>query len=233
MKKVFTTMSILAIFFASTLSSFAATGDATTETATTTSTEQSSAFAIKTISVLSLNGIELTFSEALEDAEWAVREFKIVNKADPLDTYTVVDTMLNPKDKTKVLLALDKDTQKTKEYEVTVVAIKSASGNNIESGIDSTEAFVVADTTYPTIEDVINNYGNEAPVDLNAADVVSDSTNTGTNLAWTETATWSENLAVIATDSKNLPATGPETIIILMLSVILWFGAFVVKTKKS
>lgn len=233
MKKVFTTLSILAIFFASTLGTFAATGDATTENPTTTSVEQNSAFAIKKIDVLSLNGIELTFSEALEDSDSAVREFKIVNKADPLDIYEVVDTMLNPKDSTKVLLALDKDTIKAKEYEVTVVAIKSASGKNIESGIDSTEVFVVADNTYPTIEEVINNYGNEPTVDLNAAMEVSETTNSDTNLASTETASWAQNLSVVANDANNLPATWPESIIILMLSIILWSVAFVYKTRKS
>ncbi|MDP2091155.1 MAG: hypothetical protein Q8K30_06190 [Candidatus Gracilibacteria bacterium] len=223
MKKFFTLMSIFTLLFSTTLSSYAAT----------TSVEQTAEFAIKSINVLSLNAIELTFTEALEDSEDAVREFKIVNKSDSLDIFNVVDSMLNPKDNTKLLLALDKDTQKTKEYEVTVIAIKSASGNNIESGIDSTEAFVVSETEYPTIEEVINNYGNEPLVELNAAMEVSEPTNTSTNLAGTETSTGEESLDTVATEANALPATGPEHIIILLLSILLGLGAFMLKSKKS
>lgn len=246
MKKIFTGVSIIAIFMASTLSSFAA-DDVTTSVVTPSNTSltdstwtvsvqaQNSAFALKSINVVSLNWIELTFSQPLEDSKDAIREFKIVNKADPLDTLSVVDTLINPKDSTKILLALDKDAQKTKEYEVTIVAIKSADGKNIESWIDSTEVFVVADTTYPAIEDVINNYGNEAPVDLNAAAEVNSTSTGSNNLAWMETWTWAEtnNLSAVASDATKLPKTGPESLVILMLSIILWFAAFVFKTNKS
>lgn len=229
MKKIFTTVSVLTLFFASTLGSFAIDATSTWTVVTTTNTTGTqSAFGLKSINVVSLNWIELTFSEALEDSADVVREFKIVNKTDPLDTFTVVDTLINPKDSTKLLLALDKDTKIASEYEVTIVAIKSAAGKNIESWIDSTEVFVVADMKYPTIEEVINNYGNEPAVDLNAATEVQNTTNTGTNLAW-EPAVEVNAVA----EATKLPDTGPEVMVILILSIILWFTAFVFKTNKS
>lgn len=183
----------------------------------------SSSFVLKSINVVSLNWVELTFSAPIEDVENAVREFKIVNKADSLDAFNVVKTEVNPEDATKLLLTLDKDTNIWSEYEVTVTAIKSADAKNIEAWIDSTEVFMVNAADYPT-EDVT--YAN-FPVQLNAAgeslNVVTWSGETGSGVA----------LLAAAETAEALPSTGPEQVILLLLSLIIWFGFFIVKLKRS
>ena len=181
---------------------------------------QNSDFILKRIDVLGLNLIELTFSSPLENVENAIREFKIVNKNDPIDSFQVIKTEINPDDSTKLILTMNKDTQKLKEYEVTIIAIKSALGKNIESGIDSIEVFIVKDIDYSNIEEV--NLAKE--IELNAAAEIQENT------------TWSESEKVLlSVDEKatQLPTTWPQAIILILLSIIIWFFIFIFKTKKA
>ena len=187
-------------------------------------------FILKSINVASLNWIELSFSAPLENIKDAIREFKIVNKKDPADTYEVTKTEVNPDDNTKILLTLDRDTKVWNEYEVTVIAIKSLNGKNIESWIDSTEVFVVKNIDYskPIVKNVettkAKTINNSGAIQLNSANQASKITN--------DTGTWIELLAAAEVPEK-LPVTWTEHILLLLASMILWLWFFIFKIKRS
>jgi len=205
---------------------------------TSTTTTATSDFALKSIDVIALNWVELTFSKPLEDTQNSVREFKVVNKNDPLDTFEVVKTEINPSDSTKLLLTLDKDTQINNTYEVTIVAIKSADWSNIESWIDSTEVFTVEDKDYAALKNLVDAYNPamnnvdqtmnsnvDQNVELNSASEVMTDTNSWV-VAWNTTQT--------AQESTSLPTTWPEEyVLLLLLSLMLGFWFVIFKTKNS
>jgi len=208
-----------------------------------------SSFILKSIWVLSLNWIELTFSQQLEDIESLeedlkildtntptdllptesieniLGEFKIVNKNDVTDIYKVIKTEINPDDNTKLLLTLDRDTQINNEYELTVMEIKNTEGKNIETGVDSTKVFLVKDIDYSDEEAV--------KMELNSASEQSQSWKI-VNKSWVNSVSGSGvELLSVAEANKALPGTWPEHLVILVLSLIIWLGFFAYKVKKS
>jgi hypothetical protein len=66
-------------------------------------------FALDSINMVASNAIELSFTAPLNDSLDAIREFKITNKADYLDTYEVLSTELNIEDSSKLKLVLDRE----------------------------------------------------------------------------------------------------------------------------
>lgn len=178
-------------------------------------------FALDWVSVVSYDKIELTFTNPLDDSEDAIREFKITNKADPLDTFEVISTELDEDDKSIVELTLDKDTKIWNEYEVVIIAITSSEWKNIESWIDNIETF--------TVNEIIDTDIVDEWVELNAA-WIDDA-----NPAWTNLGTWTndETTLELAGKQTSLPQTWPEHVLMLILSIILWALIFIFNYKKA
>jgi hypothetical protein len=193
-------------------------------------------FGLDTVNVIDKNKIELVFSDNLDSIEWTEREFNVYNKSDELDYFDVVSTYLNPDDNHKLELTLDRDIEIWVEYEVVVIAIKNSSLENIESGIDSVETFTLTDSvansfTWEILEedttsswDTLND--ENLNQDLNSADEWS--------IVWANideselenTTFWA------AQNNSSLPKTGPEHILIFVLSIVLAWLFFVFKYKK-
>lgn len=170
-------------------------------------------FALDSIEVIDYNKIELDFTNGLEDSKNTLREFKIINKNDNLDTFEVISTKLNSEDNSKLELTLDRDTKIWNEYEVVIIAITSVDWENIESWIDNTEIFIV--------EEII--------IELNSA-IEKVVWPTWTNIESSEI----ENTTLaLAKTNDSLPKTGPEHIFMLILSIILWALIFVFRYKKA
>ena len=207
-------------------------------------------FSLESVSVKSKNNIELKFSEPLDSTEWTEREFNIYKKSNKLDDFNVISSNLDANDNSKLNIVLDRDIEPWIEYEIVVVAIKNKSLKNIESWIDSIEWFILnsawigstltgSTSTGSTLTGAIVN-------DLNSA--WTGSTSTGSivndlNSAWIEKSSvvWANvdnkelnNTTLWAAENNNkLPKTWPESILILILSVILWALVFVFKYKKA
>lgn len=185
-------------------------------------------FALDSISMISSNTIELTFTSPLNNSVDAIREFKISNKADSSDTYEVLSTELNSNDNSKLTLVLDRNPEIWKEYEVVIIAITSSDGKNIESWIDNTETFIAEEIITVDaliVEDIILN----ELVDLNSASEVP---------VWPTWANIESNVIenttlALAENNSALPKTWPEHILMLILSIILWALIFIFKYKKA
>lgn len=245
MRKISALVTIFTLFFSVYFSAFAADLNVTSTWTTTVDSvnAKSSGFVLKTVDVLWLNWIELSFSSPLVASQDSIREFKVVNKNDPLDSFEIVKTAINPNDNTKLLLLLDKDLEKLKEYEVTVLAIEDINGKNIESWIDSTEMFVVKEGNYTNINGELMYAWIQASTtnttqELNTASwqeltAISTTAIPEQELKAASEVTESGNVLATAEKVEKLPTTWPENVLILVLSMLLWSMFFIFKFKKS
>jgi len=199
-------------------------------------------FSLDTVNVIDKNKIELVFSDILDSTEWTEREFNIYNKSDELDTFDVVSTSLNPDDKHKLELTLDRDIEVWVEYEVVVIAIKNESLQNIESGIDSIETFTLTEDLANSFTWEIIETSTGEVIETSTGETLNDEDNTqDLNSAWDEASiAWAnieetdlENTTLwAAQNNTSLPKTWPEHILIFVLSILLAWVLFVFKYKK-
>lgn len=187
------------------------------EESTWTTEVQNVDFALDSVKVVWYNKIELTFTNPIDSSEDTLRDFKITNINDNLDTFEVISSEINIEDPSKILLTLDRDTEIWNEYNVVILAITSASWNTIESWIDNIEAFTVTEIVPETIE-------------LNSAAEIEVAGPTWANV---DADTIENTTLALAEKNTKLPQTWPEHIFMLILSIILWALIFVFKYKKA
>ena len=205
-------------------------------------------FALAYIKLLEYNKIELEFNSELDDSVDALREFKIVNTKDDLDSFEVISADINPNDSTKIQVTLDRNTEIWNEYEVVIIAITSALWKNIESWIDNTETFYVTEIVEEELIEVdleIELVPEEEFIVLD--ELIDDEVESDNNLelntaeeshmwnAWANVEAWTiENTTLWLADSNTkLPKTWAEHILMLILATILWALIFVFKYKKD
>ncbi len=188
-------------------------------------------FVFDKVEVVEYNKILLSFTNAIDNSDWAVREFKITNKVDELDSLEVIETSVDIQDSRKLLVTLDRDTEIGKEYEVVVVAISSVQGKNIESGIDSIQTFKVEEIVENTEATVTETpIVEEEEPELNSALREEPVWNNWTNLTEEEV---KNNILYVSKNNSKLPVTWPEHVLILILTTILAALIFVFKYKKE
>lgn len=181
-------------------------------------------FALESINNLSLDILEVWFTVWLEDSEDAVREFKITNKNDSLDTFNTEFSYVDELDNTKVILTLDRELELGNEYEVVVIAINDINGNNIEAWIDSFEIFTVKEITEEeNIE--INSWVDNTDKEV----FINEEENIELN-SWVDE---EQTLEEVAASTTKLADTGPEHILLLIVSIIFWAFIFKFKYKKA
>jgi len=174
-------------------------------------------FKISYIEMIAYDKLEITFNAELEDWENVVREFKITNIADEFDELEIVDIKLNPEDSTKLQLTLAKELVPNDAYQLIVIALHDIDGRNIESGYDSAETFIVPESILEP--------------ELNSA-MIPPVINT---LEWVNVPEIDVEVNTLssAAELDKLPQTGPELLLIFILTLILWACLFVFKYKKS
>ncbi len=194
--------------------------------------------ALQTVKVASASSLELTFSNALDSKSTAQREFKLIKS----DTKNEVQVQGSQVSWNKVTINLSSDLLVNQKYDLTVVNIQDINGKSIESWVDGISTFVT-----PASFDTLLNSGG--PVDVNT----NNSVNSGSTL--TDVNSNNQNQATVKDFSGNmgqnisaeeiqkntevaaqqadgkLPKTGPETIIILMISLLAGLGFFYYKRK--
>ena len=143
-------------------------------------------FMLETVNVISSDVIELDFSENLDNWDNPAREFKISNSLNDFDRLEVISSELSIDDNSKITLILDKELIEWNEYEVVIIAINSALGDNIESWIDNAIKFIA---NIPAIEDITNNEDSDVIVnpDWSTYVINSDWSTTTTNIDGTIT----------------------------------------------
>ena len=192
-------------------------------------------FILEWVEIKWSNKIALDFSSPLEAGEDAIREFKITNKNDSLDSFEVVESEIDEEDNTMLEVTLDRDVEIGNEYDIVIIAINSAAWSTIESGIDSSETLVVSEIPEEEMEEEMVQI--DAPVETTADDMNEE--NSDMNAA-SDGPTWEliaaetvENTTLsVAENNDSLPKTGPEHIFILILSIILTFSIFAFRFKQ-
>ena len=207
-----------------------------------TSTQQTwvvtnSDFALDEVTVLSANELELSFSNIVDGSEDAVREFKLMPKSG-WSELAITQASVNSFDPMRVTLVTETDLVEESEYELTVISMQDIDKNNIETWIDGIKTFMVprwSTTTYEeTSETPVETVDLESEdVELNAAwPVEAEET---TSKGWQ---TLSDDQVVktaetAAKDNEALPQTGPETVLLLLLAVMLGWGLFFLHARKA
>ena len=177
-----------------------------------------SLFSLESIRMIDSTEIELTFTNNLDSTEWTEREFSIYNKSDKLDSIWVISTELVEDNNKKLILLLDTELVEWVEYEIVVIAVKNELKENIKSWIDSIDTFIYNGEVKPD------------PIELKAALPV-NSWPSWVDIEWEKKI--KPTVATVAVESKALPKTGSEHILILILSIILASLVFIFKFKKA
>lgn len=167
--------------------------------------------------------LELQFSRGLEGGEDAQREFKIFEKSNKINTYEVLESQVQ-KDTTVLELTLDAPLVEKTNYELVVLELNDVDGNNIQSGIDSVEYFTYTPGVTPVVIEEETEVVDEEEIPLESAQEENNTNLAGTNV---ETKTVKNT----AWDTKKLPKTGAESLLIVILALLLW--GFILLYKKQ
>lgn len=209
-----------------------------------TSTQQtwvvtSSSFALDEVSVVSANELELSFNNIVDGSEDAVREFKLMPKSG-WSELVILEANVNSFDPMRITLLTETDLTEEAQYELTVVSMQDIDKNNIETWIDGINTFIVprwSTTTYEeTKETPVEKVDLESEdVNLNAAGS-EDEEKEETTSKWWQTLSDDEVVKTAETaakDNEALPQTGPETVLLLLLAVMLGGWLFFLHAKKA
>ncbi len=206
----------------------------TTGDNTATTVSSSSSFALENVEVVSENKLKLEFSADINSSEDSPREFKITNKFDELEQLVVFDSEIDEQDKNVLILTMQESIPTSAQYNVTVVRLNDADGNNIQNGIDGIASFVTPDS-YEELTQQSDPIEDEKDTELSSAGPsenqveVSRSTS-GQNLSDDQLATTTETTAQKA---EKLPDTGAEHWFLGILALMLWAIVFKFRTSRQ
>lgn len=210
----------------------------TTWTESSTEEKTTTPLAIKSAVVLSANQIELEFNLPLDNTQDAVRELKIVEKQSWSEAF-VSDSILSSDNPMKLMVRVDTDFVEGSEYDLTVVSIQDTNKNNIESGIDGITTFTVPRWSTTSYQETKN-----APTETVDLEVEVPELNAAGTATWSEQKIlkWGKQLSdeeltktaeLAAKDNEALPQTGPETVLLLLLAIMLGGGLFFLHSRKA
>jgi hypothetical protein len=207
-------------------------------------------FSLVEIKVVDVGNLELSFNFDIDKSNDAIREFKITQNDKEITK--VKETKLNIEDGKKLNLILENKLLKW-DYKLTVIYITDSQGRNIEEWINWELKFMVTeDNLKVDINDWwlnvgINDWWLNVDID-NWTDSVKVDTEWGLNvelnagnpegtttvsywLGWKavtwELSTWAD----VASNSTQLPKTGPESIFIIFASLII--GLVYLRKRKT
>lgn len=201
-------------------------------------------FAITKIDVMSSNKLNLVFNYSLESSDWAVRDFKIINKSDDLDIVNILSNKLISSNTLEI--TLDKNLSISTDYELNVISIKDDKLNSITKWINWIIAFKTP-SEFPIISENSTNKFAETNTWTNQINTQSGENNQVLPLnsaqeekinissaSREQPMTWNtNNITEQAKTTEKLPKTWAEEMLLLILSLILWTLFFVIKAKKA
>ena len=192
-------------------------------------------FALDEVTILSSNELELSFTNIVDASKDAVREFKLIPKPE-WPELAITNTSVNSFDPMRVTITTQDDLVEETQYELTVVSMQDIDKNNIEAGIDGINTFVVprwSTTTYEETEEtpVVTVDLESEDIELNAAWVEEETSSKGwETLSEDEVVKTAETAAK---DNEALPETGPETVLLFLLAIMLGWGVFFLNARKA
>lgn len=190
--------------------------------------------AVKEVKVVTSNAISLGFNVPLDTSTTAQREFKIVDQINSGEKEVKKSEVQNTN---FVIVTLSNDMLPNTKYEVTVLSLQDKNGKSIESGVDGIISFItppvfpsLTPTAQPKVEQPkdtipeLKSGGPEAPVVQK---------NTESGMKWQNVQLENIKKTVVsnvAKESTKLPQTGPEHIILIIISLLV--GAIVFSYTK-
>lgn len=171
-------------------------------------------FTLDDVKVINWKNIELTFNTELDLSEDAAKEFKITQNNK--EVVWISEAKIDEEDNKKLKLTLDNQLA-TWEYKITVIYLTNKEWKNIEEWINWELKFIVNEN------DLINTDVSEELIIENEWLNSWDTTVQWEYywLAW-KSMTWVlSNGESVAGESKKLPQTWPESIILIFISMLL------------
>lgn len=216
-------------------------------------------FTIEEIEVTQSDVIELIFTRELDNSLTAVREFILENTQTMIEIQVLLSD-IDPNDPTRLTLVLDSFLEENTDYTITVLDINDKDGNTIEVWIDSIFTFNTgtlsiwqadagngASTQEDDILEQEEDMQTETQIDeeitesfeddpwlenLNSApnegQVVEDR-RWGTTLSSNE---MESSTLVHAENSESLPDTGPEIILLILMTLLMTGWVVYVKNRR-
>ncbi len=211
-------------------------------TLTAWSKNEATSFRIKSANVIDSTTLEFIFSTDL-DVDAGKTSVFVVEEKNTWKEVSIDLSQVNENNKRSMLVLLGENLLESTEYKVTVLDIKDAQWNTIESGIDAFLTFTTPswlkkeEVSVPQAvpeDSVVSEQDESTQSDLNAAgspDEVKKSQ------AWNagETLPQDDVLAgtmQTAAGSEKLPQTGAEHWILLILSLFLAWGVYFIHNRK-
>jgi len=203
---------------------------------------QAKDFAIEKVEATAIDTLEFTFSAPLETGSGAVREF-LVEHSETKDELLILETELDEENSRLVIVTLENQLTLGGEYDVTVLSIQDETGRNIENGIDAVTNFTVpSEFAEPTVEEPIEDIPEDTtpieepeeelqsagPEDTTPVEELKDETS-GTIISNSEI---EKNTEVAASKNEELPQTGPEHIILLLVALLLGGTVFFLQYRS-
>lgn len=205
---------------------------------------------VEWLKITDKNTLVFEFSLPLDDDINAVRDIKIVDKA---SWEELTQSKIELDGEKSVKVTLENELIPLSQYDITIISIFSKSGKNIEAGIDGLVSF-----TAPSVfdETTLNkNILEEAWMDTNEVTPLNSWSSEIAPENTTDTSTWvttwesdesnkawvnvsnedlNKNTVNAVNASKELPQTGPEHMILLLISLMVgWYVFYNQKKKQS
>lgn len=207
-------------------------------------------FSLDEVKVMDTSNLELTFNSWIDQAEDAIREFKITK--DNKEVSDVKEIKLNEEDDKKINLILETPLEKG-EYKITVIYITDSTWRNIEEWINWELKFMVTETWVSVqidddwwVEVNLNSWDETVSVETSKTSVDAAlideniELNAGTpeetnseyyGLAWRAMTGVLSTWETVWTNSWELPKTWPESIFLVFISSIL--GLIYLRKRKT
>lgn len=203
-------------------------------------------FALTKAEIVWSKKINLIFNSPLESASWAIRDFKIINKADDLDVINILSNNLVANNKLEI--NLDKALSVSTDYEINVISIKDNNWNNITKWINWIIAFKTPSvfSTTPVLfvnDKIASTWSVDTTISPDEIEATLFDTWTTDNKKADEpiqvsssssssVSTW--NTVVSASkETEKLPQTWPQEIFLVILSLFAWSLFISLRTRKA
>ncbi len=194
--------------------------------------------AVKQVKIISSTSFKLIFNVGLDTRPEVTKDFKVVDQTNGWIEKEWNKSTIDPTDFRSIIIDMASPLGENTKYVVTVIAIQDKNGKTIESGIDGIISFVTpANFAVENIESQNVAVNTDTIPELNSWDVEAEAQNnmtaTGAQNSWMK----GQNIQLeeikktvtssVAQDSKKLPQTGPEHIILLVISLMVWALVFI------
>ncbi|NUJ97197.1 fibronectin type III domain-containing protein [Candidatus Gracilibacteria bacterium] len=169
------------------------------------------------VDVIGENQIKLSFNGELDNSSDASREFRIIEESTKKELKLKTIDLVGTKN---LLLTFDENLNVSTKYKLTILSLLDKDGKNIEQGIDGLSSF----STPSSFSAEEENLNSALPI-VNISD---SGKNAGENISQGD----EETTLNAASETDNLPKTGPEHFVLFIFALIVGFFVYQYQKKK-